>query len=318
VTALRPYQPSDLPGLVAAWNHSFFGGPNFITLTERDLHSRVVLQPSFDAGGVLVADSGGAVSGFVHFGPATNHWFGLSERIVDPSEGLIWALVAPASEHVLMQVLLEAAEERLAQAGARRCLFGPSWVQCTQPFYNGIAGAYEMPGLSADRAELLKLLAGHGFVPVARYATPELDLSDERHLAHLGQRAEDVLRRLGASEMSVRMRVVASSFFPLRRVVELCHGPEPVAMAAFAPWEEHIREYGRKLYGVTGVQVALAWRGRGLGRVVMTRLAHLARNEGAEALHLHVYEGNRPAWNLYHHAIGFQPRYNWLTLAKDL
>ena len=39
-------------------------------------------------------------------------------------------------------------------------------------------------------------------------------------------------------------------------------------------------------------------------------------DEGAEGAHLHVWRGNEPAWNLYHRALGFRPKYSWVTLEK--
>ena len=89
-------------------------------------------------------------------------------------------------------------------------------------------------------------------------------------------------------------------------------------MAAYGPWEEYTRQYRRKLFGITSVQVDPAWRGRGLGKLVMILATEAAREAGAEALHLHVYRANEAAWNLYHRALGFRPKWRWVTLAKDL
>ncbi len=89
-------------------------------------------------------------------------------------------------------------------------------------------------------------------------------------------------------------------------------------MTAYGPWEEYLRYYGRPLFGITSVQVEASYRGRKLGKLVMLLALERAREMGAEAVHLHVYRSNAPAWNLYHRALGFQPKYGWLTLAKDL
>jgi ribosomal protein S18 acetylase RimI-like enzyme len=56
----------------------------------------------------------------------------------------------------------------------------------------------------------------------------------------------------------------------------------------------------------------------GLGKLVMVLAMEAAAREGAQAIHLHVYRDNKPAWNLYHRALGFQPKYTWVTLAKEL
>lgn len=318
MTAFHSYRSEDLPELITAWNSAFVGGPNFTPLTEKDLLDRVVGQPSFDPDAMIVACDAGTAIGFIHFGPMTNFWYSLPERRTDPCEGQIWALVAPPADRGLMKALLNAAVERLAAGGVRRALFCPSWVQCTQPFYNGIAGAYEMPGLADSRTELLQLLADDGFAPIAHYATPEFDLTDRERVAALRKEAERIWQRIEGAGVRTAIRQVSSSFFPPRRVVEIIWGLETIAMTAFGLWEEYARTYGRRLFGITGVQVARGWRGMGLGKLVMILAMGAAAEDGAEALHLHVYQRNEPAWNLYHRALGFQPKYRWMTWARQL
>jgi ribosomal protein S18 acetylase RimI-like enzyme len=307
-----------LPELVTLWNHVFSRGQNFTLLSERDFVDRVTSQPSFDPTALLVAtDARGAV-GFVHFGPLTNFWYGLPERRPDPSQGQVWAVVAPPSDRGLMQALLDAAVSRLASGGVKRVLVHPSWVQGSQPFYNGIAGAYEIPGLAESRVELLELLGANGFDAIAHYATPEFDLSDHARLSSLRQEAERIWQRMRGAGLKAETRQVTSAFFPPRRVVDLVWGLDTVAMTAYGLWDEYARQYGRRLYGITGVQVAKGWRGMGLGKLVMVLAMEAAAREGAQAVHLHVYRANEPAWNLYHRALGFQPTHAWLTLAKHI
>jgi len=318
MTALRAYQPDDLSAVVKLWNQVFAGGPNFTHLTEEDFHRRVVAQPSFDPNCFLVAASAGVASGFVHFGPLTNFWYHLSERRPDPAGGQIWAVVAPAGERALLGSLLQEATGRLSSAGARRIYLHPSWVQSTQPFYNGVAGGYENPGLAASRAELLEVAYEQGFAQVAEYGTPELDLTERGHVEQLTAEGERIWRRFASLRLEERTRPVRSLFFPDRAAVELVWGMEVIAIAAYGLWEEHSRSYGRRMYAITGVQVARAWRRQGLGKLVMILAMKAALAEGAEALHLHVYRDNQAAWRLYHGALGFRPKWTWLTLAKQV
>ena len=318
IVKLRTYEPSDLPHLAEVWNDCFSGGPNFVRLDEADLRRRVIEQPSFDPTCLLVAGHGAQVLGFAHFGPRTNLWTRPADRRVDREEGHIYVVVADPSDRPLLRDLLAAAAERLTEAGARRLLLGPSWVYGTQPFYNGIAGAYETPGLSAARGDLLELAGESGFAPLAEYGTPELHLSDGGHLTALRERASRLWERSGESELRGRARPLPSPFFPGRNSVELVRGHGVVAAAAYGPWPEYAREHGRSLFGITSVQVAPGWRGRGLAKLIVIQALEAALKAGAEALHLHVWRGNKPAWNLYHRALGFRPRFTWLTLAKQL
>lgn len=315
---LQAFQSTDLPALVQVWNRTFLGGPNFIAVTERELAQRVTDQPSFRETEMFVARREEEVVGFVHFGLRIRPWPARDELARDPAEGHIYALVAPEADGALIETLLTHACERLALAGARRALLYPSWVQGVQPFYNGIAGAYEMPGLARDRQGLREVAAEQGFEVAADYATPELDLSRRDHIRSLLKEGARLGAQAARWELEPHERRLRTPLFPPRRSVELTRDGRVVAMAAYGLWEEYARQYGRGLFGITSVQVESRWQGKGLGKLAMILAIEAAMAEGAEALHLHVYRENRPAWNLYHRALGFRPAFAWITLARPL
>jgi ribosomal protein S18 acetylase RimI-like enzyme len=318
MTELQTYREQHLPGLAEIWNQTFLGEPNFVPVCQQDLLRRVVDQPCFDPNDLLVATRDEQVLGFVHFGPRTNFWSHPSERRADTAEGQIYVVVAPESDRPLLRDLLAAGVQRLAEAGARRVLLGPSWVYGAQPFYNCIAGAYEFPGLGLTRRSLLDLAAEAGFAPLAEYATPEIDFSDREALAALRAAAQDLWRRAGEWGLRLHTRPIVSRFFSHRDSVELLRGRQVVAVTAYGPWTEYIRECGRQLFGITSVQVASRWRGKGLGKLIVIRAIEAAIDAGAEGVHLHVWRENEAAWNLYHRALGFRPKHSWVTLVKRL
>ncbi len=315
MSELRCYQSADLPGLVEAWNDCFVGGPNYIRVTNADLLRRVVGQPSFDPAALLVACEGGRLRGFVHYGARSNLWSSLSERRVNRGEGQIHMVVVPPGEGGLLAELLAGAESHLKSEGARKLVLGPSWIYGGQPYYNGIAGAYEIPGLCPAREEVMAVASEHGFSLAAEYGTPQLEAE---RLADLRPVATGLWPRAREWGLKKWTRPVESAFFPPRISVELLRGRETVAMTAFGLWEEYEREYGRRLYGLTSVQVATQWRGLGLGKLVVIEAMLSALEQGAEGFHLHVWRANEPAWNLYHLALGFQPTHRWVTLEKSL
>ncbi len=318
MTEFHSYRAGDAAALAAIWNTCFSGEPNFIQIGEPDLRSRVLDQPAFDPSGLTVARRGQEVVGFVHFGPRLNAWEDWGRGARDKEEGQVYALVAPESERSLIANLLAAAEARLVAGGARRILLGPSWVYGVQPFYNGIAGAYEIPGLSVTRDSAITIAHASGYQQLAEYGTPELDLSGPDPLRHISD-AADALREK-AREWGLRLhhRPIELRSFPSRISVELMRGREVIATAAHGKWPEYMRQYGRQVHGFTSVQVAPDWHGRGLGKLIMIEALQAARSDGAQTAHLHVWSGNGPAWNLYHRALGFQPTYTWITLEKKL
>ena len=315
---LQSLRAGHLPALVEVWNRCFAGGPNYVAVTEEDFLRRVTSAVGFRPERLLLAVQADRVLGFVHFGPRLELWEDADTHRERPEEGQIYALVAPRSERSLQQALLDEAVTRLADGGASRLLLSPSWVFGSQPMYNGLAGAYEIPGLSDTRHELMELATEAGFTQVAEYGTPELDLSDTAHLEALsaeGRRLRERARDWGLEE---RVRTLRPTFFSGRRAVILMRGPDVIAMAAYGLWEEYARQYGRSMFGLTSVQVDPAWRGRGLSELVMLLAGQAAREAGAEALHLHVHRANAPAWNLYHQALGFQPKWKWVTLGREI
>jgi ribosomal protein S18 acetylase RimI-like enzyme len=315
---LRGLRTEDVPLLADAWNECFADTPNFVRVDESDLRCRAFAQPGFGPKGVLVAAVRARVNGFVHFGPRTNLWSHPAERSVNPEEGQIYALVTSPSEADLAGALLAAAEERLGAGGAQRVLLGTSWVYGAQPYYNGIAGAYEIPGLSSTWRETLRIARERGYVSVAEYGTPEIDLSGGERPAVCGAALEQL--RAQAREWGLRLeaRPLESPFFPPRVSVELRRGRQIVATTAYGLWPEYFRHYGRRLYGLTSVHAAPRWRGKGLGKLILTEAVNAALRDGAEGVHLHVWRGNETAWNLYHRALGFRPTCGWVTLEKKL
>jgi GNAT superfamily N-acetyltransferase len=317
VAELRSYRVEDLPALAEAWNDCFADEPNFVRVDDSDLRRCAFGEASFDPSGVLVATAGSEPVGFVHCGPRMGLWPEPGKRGAECEEGQIRALVARESDGSVVRELLEAAEARLREAGARRFLIGPSWVQGAQFSYNGIAGAYEIPGASPTREALMAAARESGYEVAAEYGTPEVDFSDQEHLALLESMARDLRERARKRGMERRLGIVESRYFPRRMLVELHRGREVVATTAYGPWAEYVREYGRRLYGLTSVQVSPGWRGGGLGKLIVIEAMMAARDEGAEGAHLHVWRGNEPAWNLYHRALGFRPKCSWVTLEKQ-
>lgn|GEM_PF-2005973 len=314
---LRSYRANDAAGLAAVWSECFSGQPNFVDIAEVDLRRRVFEQPAFDSAGIVVAAAGDEIAGFVHFGPRLDLSDDVGTMETRKGEGHIYAVAAPDFEHALTADLIDLAQTRLLKNGARRILLGPSWRFGAQPYYSCIAGAYELPGFSPQREGLMEAAADLGFLPAAEYGTPELDLTERNSLSRLAEMADALWRRVGGM-LRQRIDRLDVPYFPPRLAVALVSGRKVVAHTAYGRWTEYERQYNRRLYGITGVHVARPWRGRGLGKLVLIEALLSATKDGAEAAHLHVWRGNKPAWNLYHEALRFEPKHTWITLAKTI
>jgi ribosomal protein S18 acetylase RimI-like enzyme len=315
VIAFRPFQRSDSDALARAWDRCARSQPNPIPCRAEELQGRVFEQAPFDAQGLIVAAQGEELAGFVHFGPRLDLWLREGAAALS-EEGQIRLLATPDTEEGLARDLLGQAEEQLLAAGAQRILLGPSWVQGGQPFWNGIAGAYEIPGLSVLGSAGYRVARELGYTQFAEYGTPELSLTAES-VAQLASEARAGWVTARGWGIQVHERRITSPFFPPRRLVELLRGRRTVATAAYGEWPEYERHYRRKLLGITSVQVAPSWRGKGLGKLVMQECLLACYRAGAAAAHLHVWRENEVAWNLYHRALGFQPGPTWVTMVRE-
>lgn len=81
-------------------------------------------------------------------------------------------------------------------------------------------------------------------------------------------------------------------------------GDRLIAMAGYI---ERCHLYAGSVLYVENVAVLPAWRGQGLGQVLMDALATLARARGCSSLTLDAYASNAPA-RVFYERLGYAPR----------
>jgi ribosomal protein S18 acetylase RimI-like enzyme len=109
---LRRFTPAHLPALITFLNQSFAGHRHYAPITEADFAERVLVQPAFDAGGLILAMDGDRLAGAVHAikPPSAIP----ASRAAEPRHHVAWLAVAlEYREHRLGTRLLNAAEDYL-------------------------------------------------------------------------------------------------------------------------------------------------------------------------------------------------------------
>jgi GNAT superfamily N-acetyltransferase len=160
----RPFQNWDPPALAEIWRSQPPIRGRIQTVTPPLLEKYVFAKPWFDRHGLIVACDGARPIGFVHAGFATSD----DQRDIDPAQGTICqVMVAPHEQRGVIAVeLLNAGEDYLRRRGARQIYAGSQYP--LNPFYLGLYGSSDVPGVLATDTMLVELLRGSGYTPKIR------------------------------------------------------------------------------------------------------------------------------------------------------
>ncbi|MCR4413021.1 MAG: GNAT family N-acetyltransferase [Thermoguttaceae bacterium] len=151
------------------------GQPGLAQPVSPDLFEEYVFgKLHFDYGGLIFALEDDCPAGFVHaaFGPdAARHW-------IAPETGVIAMLQAcPGdSEHEIARALVVEAEAYLRTRGAKVVYGG--CVQPHNPFYMGLYGGADLPGVLDTDTVFQEALRANGYQPVRQIAVLRRALHD--------------------------------------------------------------------------------------------------------------------------------------------
>ncbi len=179
----RSFRNTDPPGLAEVWRLSApergFMQPMSVEVFER----HVLSKPYFDRHGLIVAERDGRVMGFAHAG------FGASEDLSTLSTqfGVVCLImVRPEAQRAgVGSELLARAEAYLRQAGSQVIYAGA--VHPLDPFYLGLYGGSELPGVLDSLQAAHPFLIKRGYDEVDRVVVLERDLAEFRPLVDRNQ-----------------------------------------------------------------------------------------------------------------------------------
>jgi len=172
----RPFLNCDSPSLVRVWKEQASSLGLVQPMNSTLLEMFVLAKPYFDRAGLMLVTEDGEVMGFAHFGFGPNAaGDGLSHE-----DGVIsMLLVRPHPRRgEFMTGLLEQCEAGLRRAGARRIRIGAPYPQ--SPFYLGLCGGSDLPGVPTADTELERFYREHGYQETGRTVVYQLDLTQMR------------------------------------------------------------------------------------------------------------------------------------------
>ncbi len=302
----RAFRNGDPPALASLWNRCLPGRAVVRPLNPHEFDALVIGRIDFDAPGLIVAEEDGAVVGFAHagFGPAAP---------VGPGHGLdrelgtvAMLVVEPGRVDVGLGLIVEA-EAYLRARGAK--VFYAGGQHPLDPFYRGIYGGSESPGILETHGDFRTVAVESGYRPASTVVLLDADITglearDPRAALLRRQARVEVVEEarpigwwealaLGHSQIS-RFRLVAKA--------------DDAELARASAWDMAAfgRLDGKARTGLYDVEVAPAHRRKGYGRHLVTEILRQVKGQWGEVVSVQTPATNLAALGLYL-SIGFEP-----------
>lgn len=182
----RSFLNCDPPSLLRVWREQPAVRSLMQPISNLLLEMFVLSKPYFDRNGLIVALEDNQVVGFVHAGFGPN----LQRDQMSTRSGIICVLMArphPQRAEILRGLLAEA-ESYVRSRGAEEIRIGG--IYPSSPFYMGLSGGSDLPGVSAHDEEMELLYRQHGYEESQRCVAYERGLHryrppvDRRLLQH--------------------------------------------------------------------------------------------------------------------------------------
>jgi ribosomal protein S18 acetylase RimI-like enzyme len=307
VTRYRAYRNGDSPALAELWSRCLQARPSTRPLTAHEFDALVPGKLGFDREGLLVAELGERLVGFVHagFGPAEPAG---ASRALDTSMGAVLVLVIDeaAAPPAAASELLAAALAYLRGRGATVLYAGGQYP--VNPFYWGLYGGSELSGIVASDHPFREAAREAGFEPVAESVIFEADLAgpeprDPRLV--LARRQYRVDAEIDATFPSWWDALALGLFRPTCfRLVDRLTGNSPAQLWTWESVTEWVPGHRRMTTGLIRLEVEPSQRRKGLARFLVSEAWRAARVQLSDVLAVQTSATNQPALALYR-SLGF-------------
>ncbi len=301
----RTFRNSDPPVLTSLWR-SRAGQPGLLQPVSPDLLEQLIFAKLyFDYGGLFLAWDDDQPVGFAHagFGPnAQQNWTSTDAGVI------CVVLVRPGcAEADVAAGLVDRCEEYLRRRGAK--VFYGGGLQPFNPFYVGLYGGSELPGVLDSDTIARHVFAARGYREVERTTILRRELSGFESL--MDRRQMQVRRQ---------MLVEVTSDAPTRTWWEACTvgefdltrfdvvpraGGSPVATATFRSMEPSGTTSAGRAAGLIGLFVDEAYRRRGLAVFLLSEVFRQFLRQGITHVEVQTRQTDAAALGMFQ-KLGFQ------------
>ena len=312
----RSFCNTDPPVLASIWR-SRRGQPGWLQPVSADVFEQLVLgKPYFDCEGLIVARQDGRPVGFAHAGFGPNE---TEDRISTEMGVTCMLIVRPdCAEAEVAAGLLGQCEAYLRRHGAK-VLYGGG-IRPLNPFYLGLYGGAELPGVLDSDVVARDLYRGHGYREIDRTRIYHRDV--EAFQVPIS-RQQMQLRRSTVVEVTVDppartwWEACTTGDFDLTqfRLVPRGGGP-PLARALLRNLEPTGAGGPTRAAGLIELEVAAEYRRQGLSTFLLVEVFRQLARQGVATLEVQTMQHNAAAMALYRR-LGFQQVGQGIVFRKE-
>jgi ribosomal protein S18 acetylase RimI-like enzyme len=280
------------------------------------LEQQVLSKAYFDRQGLIVAEEGGKLVGFAHagFGP-TDDLMGLSTEAGQTA----MLMVAPhPSRDAIADQLLARSQQYLRQQGAR-LLYGGG-IFPLNPFYLGLYGGSELPGVLESHRELVELFQRAGYREIDRSVIFHIDLAGFRPIVQRRQlqvrRAYRVEVVFDPPEDNWWLACCRSPAEYTRYQLTVIGGGPVCGQLAVWSMEPLSHSWGVPAAGLVDVRIDEKLRRQGLATHLLGETLRQLRSQGIARVEVQAMQQNVAARGLYQ-KLGFQEVEQGLVFRKE-
>jgi len=290
VVNYRKFSNADPPRLQEAWNEIFTGRGAVLLHTITPLDRYILSKPYFDPNGLILAEDNGACVGFAHAGLSFSS---------QPSRGVVCIFgVRPSfRKQGIGTELLKRSEAYLKEKGAQIICAGEEG--CANPFYLGLYGGSDSPGILRSDADANPFLTRHGYqvdrqiLVLQRDLTKPLKVADPR-FAGLRNRY-DVRVRSPRKLDTLAQECSIGQVDPLEFYLQEKQSKAVIAHALAWEMEGFSWRWKHPSVGLTGFRVEPMVRKQGLGKFLLFTLLKQLQEQYCEIVEVHIHENNQEA-----------------------
>jgi ribosomal protein S18 acetylase RimI-like enzyme len=302
----RTFRNTDPPVLVALWR-SRAGQPGLVQPVSTDLLEQLVFSRLyFDYSGLVLAYDDGQPMGFAHagFGPnSAGSW-------ISTEAGVTCVIVTrpdcPAEE--VTAGLLDRCEAHLRGRGATVFYGGGSATM--DPFYRGLYGGSDLPGVLDSDAVARRALAAHGYREVECTVLVRRDLGGFQLAVDRQQqllRRQMVVEAANDAPTGTFWEAATLGEFDLTRFdLNPRDGGPTIATALFRSMKPAGAEAAARAVGLVSVSVAPGQRHRGLSIFLLGEAFRQLSGQGVREVEAQSREADAAALAMFKR-LGFQP-----------
>ncbi len=311
----RSFHNADPPALARLWR-SRFGQPGFdVSVTTGILEQFVFSRLYFDPAGLILAWEGDRLVGAIHAG------FGADDSGTDVSRdlGVISHVMldcrGPEGRTVAAE-LINRAEAYLEANGAK--VFYGGQVRPINPFYLGLYGGSELPGILETDTDSLQAFRETGYEEIDRTIAYRFELSrfrptmDRRHV--MVRRKMMVTETLDPPTANWWEACTLGNFDLIRFDVRTRAG-EPVGHALFRGMDLGGTKATFSSAGLIELEVETDQRRQGVATYLLTEAFHILARQGVRRLGLRTMFHNAVA-RAFYARLGLEPADRGIVLRK--